>query len=160
MTTYRHTATAATVTLPGRRQTVSGVSLTGREDAATMAALGFTALPPAPPPEPSRDYRGVHAEELAKNTDVREAVAGVEQAIYDIAAAGVELSELTFQGVESAITQATAAAADDLARQLQLIQLGNQLQNRWNRVVYHVGTLREAHQLWEYLVTACAAYVE
>lgn len=52
MTTYRHTATGATVTLPGRRQTVGGVSLTGQEDAATMAALGFEALPPATPPEP------------------------------------------------------------------------------------------------------------
>lgn len=87
------------------------------------------------------------ARKLLTDADVQAAIAAVQGEIATIAAEGVVIEAVTFQGVEAALESALDAETNQ-GRVNRLLRAGQRLQSRWNRVVYHCGTLRDAYRLW------------
>jgi hypothetical protein len=139
---YQHPTTAARVTIAGYPVCVGGVAFTGSESASDMALFGYVPVPPdAPaPPQPTQ------AEALMANADMQESVAGVLIAVQAVAALGVDISDWSFQGVTAAAQSALASA--DTARGIAILAAALALRTAWDRIVYHVGDMRTADDLW------------
>lgn len=150
MTTYLHTATG-TVYRPG--QVVAGVQTHARMSDAAWADLGcvpYVAPEPPPPPDPAAILAARAAEVLARD-GATAAVQAVLARVGEVAAAGVAITDWTYQGVTAAIESAmTGDAAHDLA----LMRMGMALRTAWDRVIYHAGTMQEAQELWPAMVAS------
>lgn len=96
-----------------------------------------------------------HARVLLHDADAVAAVQGVAAEIASIAALGVSIEELTFQGVEAALETALEKETNQ-GRINKLLRAGMKLQTRWNRVVFHAGSLRDAYRLWPELQAVLA----
>ena len=150
MTTYIHTATG-TVYRPG--QIVGGAQTHARMSDAAWDALGcvpYTAPPPEPPPDPSAILAARAAEVLA-NPDAVEAVQAVLARVGEVAAAGVAITDWTYQGVTAAIE---GAMTGDLTGDFALLRMGVALNTAWERVVMHAGSKAAAYELWPAMVAA------
>ncbi|NLF18383.1 MAG: hypothetical protein GX595_14195 [Lentisphaerae bacterium] len=150
MSEYIHTYTG-TVHRPGA--VVGGVQTHARMSAAAWAALGcvpYTAPPPEPPPNPAVILAARAAEVLA-NPDAVEAVQAVLARVGEVAAAGVAITDWSYQGVAAAIE---GAMTGDASHDLALMRHGMALRTAWDRVIYHAGTMQTAQELWPAMVAA------
>lgn len=149
-TTYLHTA-SGTVCRPG--QIVGGVQTHERMSDEAWSALGcvpYVAPPPAPPPAPA-EVLAARAGEVLANPDAVEAVQAVLARVGEVAAAGVAITDWTYQGVTAAIE---GAMTGDSAHDLALMRMGMALRTAWDRVIYHAGTMQEAQELWPAMVAS------
>lgn len=148
--TYIHTATG-TIHRPGA--VVSGVQTHARMSDAAWAELGcvpYTAPPPEPPPAPAA-ILAARASEVLANPDAVEAVQAVLARVGEVAAAGVAITDWTYQGVTAAIE---GAMTGDASHDLALMRYGMALRTAWDRVIYHAGTMQDAQELWPAMVAA------
>jgi len=106
--------------------------------------------PPTPPaPSPAEILAASAAQLLADDSNLREDVQRFQASVAELAAAGVSIPDpLTFRGLADAIeahweTDKATAASEGL-----------KLRNCWDDIVYHCGTLRQADELFPYLVSA------
>jgi len=152
---YRHTATG-TVYRPGA--VVAGVQTHARMSAAAWSDLGclpYVAPEPPPPPDPA-EILAARAAEVLANPDAVEAVQAVLARVGEVAAAGVAITDWTYQGVTAAIE---GAMTGDASHDLALMRHGMALRTAWDRVIYHAGTMQTAQELWPAMVASLQAGV-
>ena len=100
------------------------------------------------PPDPSAILAARAAEVLA-NPDAVEAVQAVLARVGEVVAAGVAITDWTYQGVTAAIE---GAMTGDASHDLALMRYGMALRTSWDRVIYHAGTMQTAQELWPAMV--------
>lgn len=121
--------------------------------AAMARRLGWTENAP---PDPSAILAARAAEVLSRPGAV-EAVQAVLARVGEVAAAGVAITDWTYQGVTAAIE---GAMTGDASHDLALMRYGLALRTAWDRVIYHAGTMQTAQELWPAMVAAVAAMTE
>lgn len=102
------------------------------------------------PPDPSAILAARAAQVLA-NPDAVEAVQAVLARVGEVAAAGVAITDWTYQGVTAAIE---GAMTGDASHDLALMRYGMALRTAWDQVIYHAGTMQTAQELWPAMVAA------
>ena len=127
------------------RHAVRVIEIAG--SAAMARRLGWTENAP---PDPSAILAARAAEVLA-NPDAVEAVQAVLARVGEVAAAGVAITDWTYQGVTAAIE---GAMTGDASHDLALMRMGMALRTAWDRVIYHAGTMQTAQELWPAMVAA------
>ena len=147
-TTYRHTATG-TIHRPG--QIVGGVQTHASMSDAAWADLGcvpYTAPPPEPPPDAAAILSTRAAEVLSRPGAV-EAVQAVLARVGEVAAAGVAITDWSYQGVEDAVM---SQMTDDAIHDYPYLKMSIRLNTAWERVVLHAGGKQQAYELWPAMV--------
>ena len=89
------------------------------------------------------------AAEVLSRPGAVEAVQEVLARVGEVAAAGVAITDWSYQGVTAAIEGAMTGEA---SRDLALMRHGLALRTAWDRVIYHAGTMKDAQELWPAMV--------
>jgi hypothetical protein len=91
----------------------------------------------------------VEAQALMTNADMQESVKGVLERVMAIAALKVDITEWSFQGVTAAAE--AAAYRIEVPTRLDILTAACALRTAWDRLLYHVESMRKADLLWPYL---------
>lgn len=104
---------------------------------------------PAPPDQAA--ILAARAAEVLARDGATAAVQAVLARVGEVAAAGVAITDWSYQGVTAAIE---SAMTGDLAGDFALLRMGMALNTAWERVVMHAGTQANAYELWPAMVAA------
>lgn len=93
-----------------------------------------------------QDQAAAEAKRILADPDAADAVRCVLARVAAVAKLGVDISDWSFQGVTEAAERAGAKA--EFPTRLDILTAAMALRTAWDRIVYHVGDMRRADELW------------